>query len=383
MKPDDDDSFIFQTFHTIDKTHTHTRKVDIRSYWDFTVMKKHERVIICGKGFNDDPYCLFLLPMKKVEEKNVDKSDGPDKKDTPCKHITLLHCTEVEGQEFFVQSCGECLNIKLIDPTSDNEPTIAIEGETFGRMCDGEKNRLFVKIKDNGVLELDSSSKKFSKLRTINIGIENYAPFCYIPNPYKLIVAISNNKVEATSCDDGKTAWEIDGIVLGRKIYPEGLLFLSSHGTLLLSGGVRGRILALNPNNGSHLQTIEPSDLDLPKNRVMFDLCEYKENQFVLLSCDYPRHIYSEIREDVPMYVTLVKIKERSEVSELATDIIADSLRVSFFRGGSRIPGRRLRQRSAGGCHHIEWSQIGTVYAVGYIKVRSPTEGQAPGVISQ
>ena len=55
----------FRRSTLLKKHHTHTRELEIRSYKDFTVMKKQERVVICGEGFSDDPYCLFLLPMKK------------------------------------------------------------------------------------------------------------------------------------------------------------------------------------------------------------------------------------------------------------------------------------------------------------------------------
>ena len=165
---------------------------------------------------------------------------------------------------------------------------------------------------------MDCSTKTFSTLRTIKTGLLELVEICYVPNPYKFIVSASifGHTIQATSCDDGETAWKIDGAVQGRKIYPRGVMFLPSHGTLLVADRVRGRILALNPNNGCHLQTIDPCDVDLPMNRIMVDFCPYREHEFLLLSFDYPRPAYSHIREDVPMFVTLVKLKAPSVVSK-------------------------------------------------------------------
>ena len=135
----------------------------------------------------------------------------------PCKHGNIhLLCVQVAGREYLALSCWECENIKLMDfnkHTVDSSRSqlmqykaiTAFSGEIVWRMCQGEENRLFVQSVA-GVLELNTSTTTFIKLRTISTGVSRpLYVLCYVPDPHRLLVVGDENEVRAASCVEKKS----------------------------------------------------------------------------------------------------------------------------------------------------------------------------------
>ena len=84
----------------------------------------------------------------------------------------------------------------------------------------------------------------------------------YIPAPHKLIVFSLNTEslIRAVSMD-GEKMWEVKGEIEGKKCNPLGLLFSPDHQVLLVADGGYSRLIVLNPQDGSVLQTIQLDQL--------------------------------------------------------------------------------------------------------------------------
>ena len=181
----------------------------------------------------------------------------------PCEHYHLyLLCVQVAGREYLALSCCHCRDIKLMNlkqkrNTSESQPMqyeviTAFSGQIVFNMCHGEENRLFVPSVI-AVMELDTSTITFTKVRSIStfgsvFGI--YKDLCYVPDPYRLLVVISNSEVRAMSCDN-KIVWTTE--------YKRGLLYIPIHKVILSL--YEKKIVVLNPDTGSEIQSIELLDV--------------------------------------------------------------------------------------------------------------------------
>ena len=177
----------------------------------------------------------------------------------PCEHCDLfVLCVQVAGREYLALSCHLCKNIKLMDLNKQKgkssesqliqyEVIRAFSGETVTSMCHGEENRIFVQSFGD-VLELDTSTTTFKKVRTITTGWGH--GLCYVPHPYLLLVIRDDNEVCAASCDDRTVVWATG--------YKRGLLYIPIHEVILSL--YENKIVVLNPDTGSEMQSIELLD---------------------------------------------------------------------------------------------------------------------------
>ena len=78
------------------------------------------------------------------------------------------------GVELLAMSCPQCQKIMFIHPTTEEIPEV-YKGEWVSRMCHGPDNTIFVQGIKNQVLqlELDPSTKSFTKLKIIQSGIRS------------------------------------------------------------------------------------------------------------------------------------------------------------------------------------------------------------------
>ena len=181
----------------------------------------------------------------------------------PCTHGYLfLLRVQVTGQEYLALSCGLCGNIKLMDfnkqagNSSESqliqyEAITAFSGKHVGRMCQSEENRIFVQSHGN-VLELDTSTTTFIKVRTINTSstaLWKLYSLCYVPDPHRLIVVGDENEVRAVSFVEKKVMWKT-------KLKPGCLLYAFNHDVLFLSDRSNNKVVCLDPGSGSQLQEI-------------------------------------------------------------------------------------------------------------------------------
>ena len=183
-----------------------------------------------------------------------------DKFEIPCKHsgrVGLLS-VEVTGKELLAFSCSKCRDIKLVDLQTTNV-MMAYNGEK-GMMCKGEENSLFVEASYDQVLELDCTHPVLRKRKTINTTISGYLKgMCYVPSPYRSLVASNGQEVVSVACDNNAVTWRRkQGSFYSE---PHGLFYSKMHQAILLADGSLGRILVLDPRTGTVSQAIKLSGM--------------------------------------------------------------------------------------------------------------------------
>ena len=216
----------------------------------------------------------------------------------PCKHgvpAVYLMCVQVAGREYLALSCKMCRNIKLMNLNKQKENgskskllqyevITALCGENVYDMCQGEENRLFVQSGHFDVLELDTSTTTFTKLKTIYIGstVALYG-LCYVPDPHRLLVVCFLGEVRAVSCDDNTVVWRAKK---DKDLKPGRLLYIPSHNAILVADWRKNEVVVLNSGPGSQIQSIT-----LPHNVYEIrGLCLFND-QIIVASGVYGRHI--------------------------------------------------------------------------------------------
>ena len=190
----------------------------------------------------------------------------------PCGHgIAFLLCVQVAGREYLAVSCGACGYIDLMvipkpkkgilrqfgsGSSIQYEVITAFSGEYVYRMCHGEENRMFVRSSGDKVLELDTSSTTFTKVRTLNTGMG--FSLCYVPDPHRVLVVSDRDEVRAVSCDDNTVLWWVQK---DDNLYPGPSLYIPSHNTILVAEGRENKVMVLNSGTGLQIQSIT-----LPRN---------------------------------------------------------------------------------------------------------------------
>ena len=136
------------------------------------------------------------------------------------------------------------------------EVITAFSGEV-SRMCQGEENRLFVQSSGDNVLELDTSTTTFTKVRTINTGAG--FSLCYVPDPHRLFVVSDGNRdeVRVVSCDDDTVEWRVKK---DDDLNPGHLLYIPSHDAILVEDWKKNRVVVFNSGTGSQIQSITLPD---------------------------------------------------------------------------------------------------------------------------
>ena len=215
-------------------------------------------IIIARKGDETDPLSLLICSVagEKLSGKRIE---------FPCEHgwesypLGLV----IKSEEKLAVSCSECRDIKLLDLRTEEVTTAFCSKLNVLVMCYGERKTLYVHCVDDGsVLELDYSTPSFKITRTLNSGLFFCNEICYLPAPYRAL-AFTNNLAEiirAVSILRNEIMWNVTGEVNGLEMQPHGLLFSPRHG-LLASDRNNSRVIVCNPNEGSHLQTVNQSGL--------------------------------------------------------------------------------------------------------------------------
>ena len=213
----------------------------------------------------------------------------------PCKHNVEYYFLFLTA-ELVAVSCPQCQQIKLLK-LKTKEFTDAFKAEWVWRMCHGGENRIFVQGKKNEVLELilEPSNLTFTKINTIHSGIQSrysglcYVPFppglqrgntihsgiqirysglCYVPSPPGFLVVADNSdkpKVRAVDSTKGTPfiVWTFSEEVNGKKICPESVVYSPTKDVIIVGDGVNSRLLVLDRNEGTHVQTIELPDMNV------------------------------------------------------------------------------------------------------------------------
>ena len=124
-------------------------------------------------------------------------------------------------------------------------------------MCHGKENRLFVDAGHCNILELDTSTTTFTKVKAISTGASLIVnSLCYVPDPHRLLVVSYYNGFRAMSCDDNKEAWRVQSDDL-----PAGnLTYTPTHESIIVADGSRNKVVILSPSIGSQLQSVQLPD---------------------------------------------------------------------------------------------------------------------------
>ena len=167
-------------------------------------------------------------------------------------------------------------------------------------MCHGEENRLFVKSSRGVVLELDTSTTTFKKVRTINPGYSNYIGLCYVPDPHRLIVVGDENEVRAMSCVEKEVIWKT-------KLKPGCLLYALSHDVLFLSDR-SNKLWCLDPGSGLQFQEI-----------LLRDYMHELEHMCLVNCCEYTKHfiLQSEVNNFLKLFHNVLNTISCIEVNYL------------------------------------------------------------------
>ena len=207
----------------------------------------------------------------------------------PCGHAVWLLCVQVAGREYLALSCHGCRNIRLMNLNKQKgnssesqlmqyEVITAFSGEKVRRMCHGEENKIYALSSDGAVLELDISTKTFTKVKTINIGSTIFLyGLCNVPDPHRHLVVSNENGVRAVSCDDNKEAWRVknDDWHGGK------LAYTPTHESIIVADRYRNIVVILSPSDGSRLQSIQ-----LPNNVCGIQALYVYNNQLIVCSAD-------------------------------------------------------------------------------------------------
>ena len=221
-----------------------------------------EIVFACHREKEDRDFLYLYTPQQggSLNKENKIKLS--------CAHYLNMLIVQIQWREYLVISCKECRDIKLVD-LDTNEVTTAYsdEEQELGRMCKGGWHKIYVEV-PSGLLELDCTSTKFTKMRQIQTGkygLTSCYELCYVPPPHNLIVADGKYEVRgnmilhATYLDEpNKTLWQQSGKKMdGKIISADGIIYSSRHDALVVADGWNCKVWVLSPTTGEILQTTD------------------------------------------------------------------------------------------------------------------------------
>ena len=237
---------------------------------DMAVMRETGFIVISTV---DGTLYQFSLQEGRLIEKRVKP---------PCRHGFLyLLCVQVVEHEYLALSCRMCGYIKLMNLNKQTgnssesqliqyELITAFSGVFVNGMCHGEKNRLFVRS-SSVVLEMDTSSTTFKKVKTIGIDSPNYSldmcsDMCFVPDPHRLLVVSGSDGACARFCDDNKIAWRVHDSTMYDSL--RNILYAPTLKAILVGDQSKRSLTFLNPGNGAKIQSIRLFDYDIYMHEI-------------------------------------------------------------------------------------------------------------------
>ncbi len=206
----------------------------------------------------------------------------------PCEHEPKkLLGVKVEEQELLAVACKHCGDIKLMN-LETGETHVAYKSEKMpDTLCHGDAGRIWIYCRDNTVTELNCTSKTFTVTRKTFDTSAEYHFMCYLPAPHRALIYSTSNWVEAVSAETGQQLWKLQGQVDGKTIQPAGMTLDAEHQLLLTADSHGSRILVLDPETGSPLESFPmPHPQVYFKGYVgqlgSFDLC-WSQGRLLLL----------------------------------------------------------------------------------------------------
>ena len=193
---------------------------------------------------------------------------------------------QILWREYLAISCRECRDIKLVDLETKEITKAYKDGQPFGKMCRGW-HKICVRL-EQGYLQLDCSSTKFTKMRYTETGNDGFISgydLCYVPPPLNTIVTIGGGGIRATSLDEqpNETVRHLFKKEMDGKIIKPNLVTYSSRlDAVLVMDGKNKTVWVINPGSMEILQNIDVSEITFPMNAFIWG------SQFIIVSKDLP-----------------------------------------------------------------------------------------------
>lgn len=172
----------------------------------------------------------------------------------------------IEKKEWFAVACGECGDVKLVDPGKGNfSVAYRCGSHEVTRMCAGGAGKLWIFMKGGIVTELNCSSSTFTPTgRGVDTQMSHCSGLCFLRAPHDaLVVSVDgNNLCLKMSCKTGEKLWEVKTVVDREEIQPWGVVYFADPDVLLVADRFKSRILVLDPSNGALMHRFSiPPDL--------------------------------------------------------------------------------------------------------------------------
>ena len=250
--------FLFYFIQPFELKQLSTHDTGIKQWsYGFTVMRQSGDVAVSGredKGYYGSG-SLFVFSLKDGKLRDR-KKISPS-----CGHNYVSSYTSaliIDGREKLVVSCYHCDDFKLLDLQTEEWST-AFTGCKPNALCSGDSGTLFIQSReDQTILELDCTSSVFKgPIKNLHPNMLCMA-MCYIPPPVNALVLSDwySSKMVAWSVERDAAIWEFK-----IKLKLTGLLFHPEHNVLLVADRKKKRVLIVDPEEGSLIQTIDLPDM--------------------------------------------------------------------------------------------------------------------------
>ena len=183
--------------------------------------------------------------------------------DALCQHWSInVLSLKINGSEYLAVSCANCHKIRLYDTATKDVHVAFSDSDTSpGKMVLGPPGTLYSSLTSLGigsVLEYDCTSIHFEKRHKIR-GFVLYplSDICYIPTMDALVLYyFTPSHVLAISCKTKNVLWELWGNIYNLPMKSCWMVYSDTLDTLFLTNIIGGYTLAIEPMNGSHMQTL-------------------------------------------------------------------------------------------------------------------------------
>ena len=216
-------------------------------------------IVLFGKEEEHDPVALHIYGYKTGWKKLGTQP-------APCSHWNQLFIllVMIDNTEYLSVSCPQCRTIWVCDMQNGKfNEVFKEEGFYPGLMCKAEENHVYILNDMKGLKQINKVKcmpTEFTedKIRPIQSQMRNIDFMQYLPD-IKCISLSSweEHVVKAIHCETSEVVWEVKGKVEGVTWNPHVLWYSSEHDFLVVSDtSYYGRLVVLNPYDGSLLQTV-------------------------------------------------------------------------------------------------------------------------------
>ena len=118
---------------------------------------------------------------------------------------------------------------------------------------------------------------------------------CYVPTPQRLIVHSDSvsHQITATDCASSRTVWCLEGTVEEHTIDPWCIVYLPSHGAVLVVDRENSRVLVLDPASRHALHTVRLPDMDWVWGLCLHYHAPSQQYRLYILNQEHDTHMHT------------------------------------------------------------------------------------------